>query len=667
MMDEGNVEVKKKSRVSTLYSYVYGDQLSSNPNSLIRMPPRAKRVLGQPVAVLEPRTPSPLKESRSNDLIPARSLTPELTHEPDVIESIEVSRSETPLQSLKDDSTDSELPCPICGEAMVSLLQLNRHLDDEHGFGVSTETSQPPTLQINGTPTQIITQTGSPSFINTLSPPANEELRSWLRKTNEVKTKLQATLPKSLAKLDIFDSNSTSGTINNGSMTPDSRTSSSASMSALPEIQVTRKHWQRPTVHDSCSFPGCKKPLNIKNGIINCRKCGLLYCHQHSSYRVKLGADAHYNHRGVWSRCCETCFINKPGYNDYGSFKVLTPTFKELRQKNIDERQLYENKLEKRVINLTSMLNSIDKEFNSSEFNSNFLNFKINSKKRQVEQQLVTWEDSAHVLNCFLCLRNFGFMLRKHHCRLCGRVVCGDIETGCSMEVPINHLTTLLDVPRVNDSSTIRMCRSCKNVLFLKRNFQMDTKEPLTPLLEKFETQQNVKRAILVLMPRFQDMLHRLQIDKNKSKSITQETSKLRKRLVDSFALFDKLTKEIVGLECMTRDETLLQLAIKTESASFIKTNMAPLKQLPELLQKIEADSKQSIPKPKFTRDQVAAIKRNREELMVLQEQRFLVTDMIETCKKQRRFDEITALDENLKELDKSIEQLQNELGDEGF
>jgi hypothetical protein len=560
----------------------------------------------------------------------------------DVIESVEV--SSTPQSTKDKDGEPDDMVCPICGEYMVSLRQLNRHLDDEHGFG--------------GSPTPIKTPIRESSpFITT----PNEELRSWLKKTNEVKSKIQTALPKKFVKLDLFES------ANNGFSMSDSRSDSSSSINTLPGISVTRKHWRRPSGHDTCSLANCRKTLNIKNGLVNCRKCGRLYCNEHSDYRTKLNADAQYDSTGVWSRCCEQCYQQKTGYSDFGSYEDLTIAFKLRRQKKIDDRDLYQNKLEKRVINLTAMMNKIDREYHSTDFNSNFLDFKINSKKREVEQQLVNWEDGSHVLNCFICMKNFTFTLRRHHCRLCGRVVCADIQSQCSMEVPIDHLTTLLDVPKVNDSSLVRMCRNCKDILFLKRNFDRDLKSPLTPLLQKFETQQNVKRAILLLMPRFHDILKRLQSDLSTSISLTQEASKLRKRLVDSLALFDRLMKEIVSLDGLTYDEAMLQASIRTESANFIQINMAPLKQLPELLSKLEEDEEKKVPKPKYTREQVALIKQNREELMVLQEQKFLVEEMVENCKKQRHFDELPTLQKNLHELNKQIDHLQGELGDEGF
>lgn len=49
---------------------------------------------------------------------------------------------------------------------------------------------------------------------------------------------------------------------------------------------------------------------------------------------------------------------------------------------------------------------------------------------------MIAWEDDADVMNCPYCKQTFSKLgIRKHHCRLCGKVVCGDSRTECSSEV----------------------------------------------------------------------------------------------------------------------------------------------------------------------------------------------------------------------------------------
>ncbi|WWD21672.1 hypothetical protein CI109_106158 [Kwoniella shandongensis] len=45
-------------------------------------------------------------------------------------------------------------------------------------------------------------------------------------------------------------------------------------------------------------------------------------------------------------------------------------------------------------------------------------------RKRSAEQAIVKWEDDAEVKKCRICQSSFSLSNRKHHCRLCGRIVC---------------------------------------------------------------------------------------------------------------------------------------------------------------------------------------------------------------------------------------------------
>ncbi|WWC68141.1 uncharacterized protein I206_102064 [Kwoniella pini CBS 10737] len=45
-------------------------------------------------------------------------------------------------------------------------------------------------------------------------------------------------------------------------------------------------------------------------------------------------------------------------------------------------------------------------------------------KKRAAEQAIVKWEDDNEVKKCRICQSSFSLSNRKHHCRLCGKIVC---------------------------------------------------------------------------------------------------------------------------------------------------------------------------------------------------------------------------------------------------
>jgi hypothetical protein len=182
------------------------------------------------------------------------------------------------------DASD-RLICPICNEQMVTLLQLNRHIDDVH---------------------------------QNLDEPQQDEVKNWFQRRVDEAKKFPplAVLNQKFKALDVFESNTpqvvVSAKPNNGHSTPEPPVKPKD-----PEEDVTRAHWQRASYGDVCADPPCGKRLGSGNGSINCRKCGRLFCEDHTLYQMKLSRSAqHEPVRGVWCRVCETCYKSREGYND---------------------------------------------------------------------------------------------------------------------------------------------------------------------------------------------------------------------------------------------------------------------------------------------------------------------------------------------------------------
>ncbi|KAK9416151.1 hypothetical protein SUNI508_09731 [Seiridium unicorne] len=103
-----------------------------------------------------------------------------------------------------------------------------------------------------------------------------------------------------------------------------------------PTAEPTRKHWKpyrvrheiRPpnshklvlskapanmpppqpdTEASICDEPSCMRHFNYWTRRHHCRKCGNIFCDNHSSYDVPLDQDANYNPRGTPSRACSHC------------------------------------------------------------------------------------------------------------------------------------------------------------------------------------------------------------------------------------------------------------------------------------------------------------------------------------------------------------------------
>jgi rabenosyn-5 len=170
--------------------------------------PRARRVFGE----LAP-------PSRNHSRSPSRS--PQLTHSGSSQSLDQLSLSGT------EDERENTLSCPICNENMITLLQLNRHLDDAHR---EVEEVQ------------------------------KETVKSWFKK-RMIKAKSLppvVALNQKLGKSEPFERNG------------DQQVGSGVEATVVTDEIVTRKHWQQETGNDYCAEPSCGKPLTNKNGHINC-------------------------------------------------------------------------------------------------------------------------------------------------------------------------------------------------------------------------------------------------------------------------------------------------------------------------------------------------------------------------------------------------------------
>ena len=242
-----------------------------------------------------------------------------------------------------------------------------------------------------------------------------------------------AVLNQKFKGLDVFEPNDLP-------RSPDVRpTTSTPEPSVLdPEDIITKTHWQRRGFDDHCSEPACGKRLASNNGCVNCRKCGKLFCDEHTMYQMKLSRSAqHEPVRGLWYRVCETCYKSREGYNDRtGLERDDTANFQQLRRRIVDKTLLEISRLEKRLTKLTQLLANPPPEPATTAGGLLWPLAAAKNQRKMLEQSVVDWEEDSSVSRCPFCQQEFSnYVFRRHHCRLCGRVVCGDPQTDCSREV----------------------------------------------------------------------------------------------------------------------------------------------------------------------------------------------------------------------------------------
>ncbi len=576
-------------------------------------------------------------------------------------------------------------------DAQVTLLQLNRHLDDVH---------------------------------QELPEAEQDEVKSWFDKQVLKAKRFQplSLINQKLRGLDVFESNETQPV--SVATAPPGRPPETTVID--PEELVTRKHWQRPTGNDTCTDPLCERKLGPISGSVNCRNCGRLFCEEHTMYQMKLSRSAtHEPVRGVWCRVCETCYKSREGYNDHvGLSRDHTAYFAAVRTKKVERQRLEVHRLETRLTKLTRLLVEAPPD---TGVNSGLLSPLAGqrSQRKAIEQSVVTWEDDTAVPKCPFCEQEFrSWTFRRHHCRICGRVVCADPETNCSSEVGLNvanRKETLLFSPEGNDRLThttatvipttekpaapvngevsidIRMCSECKQTIFSHRDF-IEAISHRPPDQRAYETLRQFERGIRALMPSFHKSLHALQppdegrdgYDKPPpTHAQIQEAAKIRKRLTDAFGKYDLAAKRIRDMKTDSPTQLRLQKAIYASASTFLHINLIPLKSVPAMLKSQSSNHRRLLSGGKNGPSSHSPLrngesarfdpetsslggasevstavstaleteeKEAREKLVVLEEQRFMVQEMLNAARGARRFEEASALTKNLEELDREIE-----------
>ncbi|KAH6610104.1 vacuolar segregation pep7 [Trichoderma cornu-damae] len=646
------------------------------------------RILGSgkglgPTPPAMPRASSPFAPSESTVSLASSSISPPASGSladlsQDIGSSISVGAQ--PKGSVADASS---LVCPICSEEMVTLLQLNRHIDDNH---------------------------------RELPAEEQNEVKTWFDKQVLKAKRFQplSMINMKLRGLDVFESNESNPVV----PPPPAATVSTSKLPMEtpidPEELITRSHWQRSTAYDACTDPACGKGLGPINGSVNCRKCGRLFCEQHTMYQMKLSRSANHEPvRGYWARVCETCYKSREGYNDHGGASIdHTDMFKAIRRNKVERQNLEVSRLEKRLTKLTRLL------ANSPEALANASNGSLlapvqsltgqKNPRKLIEQSVVTWEEDDKVPECPFCHQEFGsWTFRRHHCRICGRVVCGDPQTGCSSEVSLSIAGQKppSSTRSVHVAVDIRMCKDCNGTIFSGRDFAASLAHR-PPDQRAYETLRQFERGIRLLLPSFHRTLVTLQpevkengeIDLNKpppTHAQIQEAGKIRKRLIDSFTKYGSAAKRLRDLKADNPTQQRLQAAVYAAASSFLHTNMLPLKNLPQLLRHRStpstssshsqflastnhstsslrhselAESENASQAPSEAGTVVSLLEAEekdlKERLAVLEEQKFMVEEMIKSATSARRFEEVSALSRNLDELNSEIQGLRKRIGD---
>ncbi|KAG3295155.1 rabenosyn, RAB effector, transcript variant X1 [Ictidomys tridecemlineatus] len=271
------------------------------------------------------------------------------------------------------------------------------------------------------------------------------------------------------------------------------------------------------------------------------------------------------------------------------------------------------------------------------------------AKIRAIEKSVVPWVNDQDVPFCPDCGSKFSIRNRRHHCRLCGSIMCkkcmelislpfANKLTSASKDSLSTHtspsqspnsvhgsrrgsLSSLSSVSSVmdeKDDERIRCCRHCKDTL-LKREQQMDEKEHTPTVVKLYEKLRLCMEKVDQKAPEYIRMAASL--NAGETTYSLEHASDLRIEVQKVYELIDALSKKILTLglnqDPPPHPNTLrLQRMIRCSATLFVQEKLLGLMSLPtkEQFEELKKKRKQELERKRAMERQAALESQRRLE-----------------------------------------------------
>lgn len=403
----------------------------------------------------------------------------------------------------------------------------------------------------------------------------------------------------------------------------------------------------------------------------------------------------------------------RPGFQPKGVYRPRTDEFFLARKTKADSGRIERTKLERRLEKLIHLHFPVDGEESAGPKRiveqrraSSFFDLDISSIKnmdaaeiwkgviksqafqgaksdiRVAEQRITPWQEDSAASKCPFCHASFHPLTnRKHHCRLCGQIVCSlpikrpQRSEPCSILFIVDSKTRQIEEVgegvdygvrkkrsidpsrkgKLEDTLSedekflkgVRICRNCKPILAREQYRQDVMRIPI--FIRLYEAFVSLEKEIEEWLPQFQELLSTLSNDHQP----TKEASTARKRLLDAFAEYDALSKRLRNLPCPPgSSQDRVQLAILTRANIFLQKNMFPLQFIPKPKNGV-SNTQPSEGPPIVDPDSELAY-----ALQPLLEQEALLESFVGEAMAHRKFEDAKTLKANLAEIRLEIDRM---------
>ncbi|XP_076972565.1 rabenosyn-5 isoform X2 [Tamandua tetradactyla] len=318
---------------------------------------------------------------------------------------------------------------------------------------------------------------------------------------------------------------------------------------------------------------------------------------------------------------------------ELGAMRSHLSNFKKHRAARIDHYVVEVNKLIIRLEKLTA--------FDRTNTES--------AKIRAIEKSVVPWVSDQDVPFCPDCGSKFSIRNRRHHCRLCGSIMCKKCMELISLSLAnkltsaskdalsthtspnqspnsvqgsrrgsISSMSSVSSVLDEKDDDRIRSCTHCKETL-LKREQQIDEKEHTPDIVKLYEKLQLCMEKVDQKAPEYIRMAASL--NAGETTYSLEHANDLRVEVQKVYELIDALSKKILTLglnqEPPPHPNTLrLQRMIRYSATLFVQEKLLGLMSLPtkEKFEELKKKRKQEMERKRIMERQAALASHRRPE-----------------------------------------------------
>ncbi|XP_010568366.1 PREDICTED: rabenosyn-5 isoform X2 [Haliaeetus leucocephalus] len=283
---------------------------------------------------------------------------------------------------------------------------------------------------------------------------------------------------------------------------------------------------------------------------------------------------------------------------EVGAMRSHLSDFKKYRAARIDHYVVEVNKLIIRLEKLTS--------FDRANTES--------AKIRAIEKSVVPWVSDQDVPFCPDCGNKFSIRNRRHHCRLCGSIMCKKCMEVVSLPLAskltsaskeslgshtspnsspnsvhgsrrssISSISSVSSVLDEKDDDRIRCCQHCKDTL-LKREQQIDEREYTPEIVKLYEKLRLCMEKVDQKAPEYIRMAESL--NAGETTYNLEHANDLRVEIQKVYEFIDALSKKILSLglheDPQPHPKTLqLQRMIRYSATLFVQEKLLGLMSLP--------------------------------------------------------------------------------------